>query len=500
MALSLTVLSGACASLSGLVPPTEAAVELPESPTEQAAGGSDWVEPAPDALPSTDWVAEFGDARLSDYVERALADNPGVVRQNALLDAALARRRISRADLYPQVSGSLSLQRSEGGTGFFAGTSTYDIGANASWEIDLFGRVRDSVRADTAAAQASAADLAGLRASVAGQIANLWIDAIEARRLNALSAREIAAQERILRLTERRFAAGVVGASDVRLARSAVASARALAISREQNSRLVVRQIETLLADYPAASLLVPETLPALVPLEGAGGPTYVLRRRPDILAAERRIVEAGFNVDVARKALFPSLSLSAGVADQFATPDDLGGGLDEIFDLSQLAYNYGARLTAPIFQGGRLRANVDVTRAQLEAQIADYVQTVLTAYREVENALDAEGLLERREDALRVALEESRAAEQRLERRYIEGLATILQLLDAQTRSINAEGQLIGAQAERLNNRVRLHVALGGGRYGDTLPLPEAEPALVLPVIGPVAATTPEETEPDHG
>ena len=499
LALAAVPVAG-CSTLDGLVDPTVAAAALPDSPAAQPDGTPDWVEPAPDALPNADWVAAFGDAQLTALVEQAMLANPGLARSEALFDAALARRRISRADLYPTLGASSSARRSEGGTGFFAGSSTYDIGLNASWEVDLFGRVADGVSAATASAEASAADLAGLRASIAGQVSNLWIDAIEAQRLVALSEREIAAQNRVLRLTERRFAAGVVGGSDVRLARSALASAEALAVLRRQNAKTVVRQLETLIASYPAADLAVPETLPRLSPLEGAGGPSWVLRRRPDILAAERRIVEAGFNVDVARKALFPSLSLSAGVADQFATPDNLPGGIENIFDLSSLAYNYAAQLTAPIFQGGRIRANIDASEAQLRSQLATYADAVLTAYREVENALDAEGLLAEREAALRIALEEARGAEERLERRYIEGLATILQLLDAQTRSLNAEGQLIGAQAERLNNRVRLHVALGGGRWGDVIALPAPQPALTLPLIGDVAAPDFKAGEADNG
>jgi outer membrane protein TolC len=218
-----------------------------------------------------------------------------------------------------------------------------------------------------------------------------------------------------------------------------------------------------------------------------------VLTHRPDILAAERRIAQAGFNVDVARKALYPSLSLSAGIGDQFAGPGDFGTDIAEIFDLKSIAYNYALQITAPIFQGGRLRAQIDVQAARLEAQLETYAETVLNAYREVENALDAEVRLAERETALRTSLSEAQLAEERLERRYIEGLATILQLLDAQTRALNAEGQLIGARAERLANRVRLNVALGGGRFGELAPVPAVEtpiklPNIDIPLIGALA------------
>jgi outer membrane protein TolC len=200
-----------------------------------------------------------------------------------------------------------------------------------------------------------------------------------------------------------------------------------------------------------------------------------MLARRPDVIAAERRIAQAGLDVDVARKALYPSLSLDGSIGDQSLN------SLGDVLDLKSLAMEIGGTLTAPIFQGGRLKAQVESQRAQLEAQIETYAETVLAAYEEVENALDAEKRLEAREAALRISLDEAIMAEERLELRYTEGLATILQLLDAQSRRINAEGQIISARAERLSNRVRLHVALGGSGYDRPSDLQENPPLEVL-------------------
>ena len=166
-----------------------------------------------------------------------------------------------------------------------------------------------------------------------------------------------------------------------------------------------------------------------------------------------------------------PSLNLTGSTS---AT----GSGFNNFFDLDALVANVAAGLTAPIFQGGRLRANVDVQEAVLKQQLQSYIGTVLDAYLDVENALDGETRLAESEAALRIAVDEALEAERRLELRYSEGLVTILQLLDAQTRRLSAEGQLISARAERLQNRVRLHVALGGGAYGD-IP-PDALPAFL--------------------
>ena len=445
----------ACQTLSGLGPdPTivEAKSTVPVEP--------DWIEPAPDALPNADWVASFQNQRLVELVNEALAENPTVGRSRAQLDVVLSRIRTSRSELYPTLGLSSSVSRSEGGTGFLAGQTSYDFGLNASWEADLFGRIRDQVSSAEAAAAASSADLAGVRVSVAGQVSQLWFNIIQSNLLVDLSERDIETQERAQRLTLRRFESGITGSSDVRLARSAVANAQALQATRLQNRDAQIRNLKILLRDYPDANLIVPEDLPELPVLQGLSNPEYLLNRRPDILAAERRITEAGLNVDAARKNLYPSLSLSGGASEQALN-------LADTFDFAEIAFRLTAQLTAPIFQGGRIRGQIDGQEAQLRSQVETYVETVLQAYSEVENAIDAEQRLGEREAALRISVEEAQKAEDRLESRYIEGLATILQLLDAQSRRLSAEGQLINARTERLNNRVRMHVAMGGGLYG---------------------------------
>ena len=174
-------------------------------------------------------------------------------------------------------------------------------------------------------------------------------------------------------------------------------------------------------------------------------------------MAAERRLYQQGLQVDVARKNLLPRLTLT-GNGNLSST------SLADFFDIDALAAQLLGNFSAPLFQGGRLKGNIEQQEAILREQLESYAGVALGAYLEVENALDAEQRLLDRETALRTSLDEARKAEDRLELRYTEGLATILQLLDAQSRRISAEGQLISARKERLANRVRMHVALGGG------------------------------------
>ncbi len=466
-ALAVVLMGCASLNLTGeptLVEPQAAAIADVQPP-------EDWVVPVPDALPTTDWVRAFPDPILIELVDEALRENTDIGVAYAALEALIALEKISRADRLPIVAGNVDISRSEFANEFLSDNTNIGAGLNASWEPDLWGRIADRIDASELASEAAASDIAGARLSITGQVAQNWFGLIEAKLLVDLSGREIETQERALRLTQRRFEAGLSGSEDVRLVRSSVAQAQALQASRKQNLALLSRQLEILLNRYPASALDAASDLPELPSLTGAGAPSYILTQRPELIAAERRLAEQGFEIDLAKKALRPSLSLSGSTSGS-------GGGLESLFDIDALVANLASNLSAPIFQGGRLRANVEVQEAILKQQLQSYIGTVLQAYFDVENALDGEMRLEETERALRIAVEESLEAEKRLELRYTEGLATILQLLDAQTRRLSAEGQLISARAERLQNRVRLHLALGGGAYGD-IP-PDAFPAFL--------------------
>ena len=468
-----------CATLDRLKPEAALAVaDVPVSPAKAAgeAPNTAWVEAAPADLPRTDWVAEFSDPVLSSLVAQALDANSDIRVAEARYRAALARLDISEADLLPSVNASTRVSRSENLGNKFSDRTGLGGGVNASWEYDLWGRIRDGVEASQLEASASQADYAGARLAIAARVTQNWFDLIEARLLSELSVREVETQERALRLTTRRFDGGVTGSSDVRLARSSLANAQALQASRKQRQAALARSLEVLLREYPDETLSASADLPILAPLTGAGGPAYVLRHRPDLLAAERRMQAAGLQVDVARKALLPSLSFDGGA--------NLGGSaLNNIFDLDALIADIAGGLTAPIFQGGRLKANIVQQEALLRQQLEGYAGTALNAYLEVENALDADERLAEREAALRISLDEALKAEERLELRYTEGLTTILQLLDSQSRRLNAESQLISARKERLANRVRLHVALGGGDITQTALLPNAQIVQSAPI-----------------
>lgn len=469
LGVSLFVLSG-CASVSGFTDslssnlsdrfntepaPVEAQIEA-SAPTALPT----WSQIAPERMPTTDWVDRIGQQPLSSLVDEALAANTNVRAAAARWEAAQASAIAAGAGLKPSVNLSGRASHSEFGNSNIGDSNSLSIGPSVSWEPDLWGRISDGAKAGDIEVQASLADYAATRLSIAGSTSQSWLDLIEARLLLALAEKNLQTQDKALELTQRRFEGGVTSASDVRLARSSVASAQANVASREQLRASAARRLEILLRRYPDDSLSVATDLPRLPNLEGVGRPTDILSRRPDLIAAEQRLAGQGLRVDIARKNMLPRVTLSA---DGTLS----GGDIADLFDIDALVGTLASSLTAPIFQGGALKAEVARNEALLRSQIESYAESILQAYLEVENALNAERQLQERETALRVSLEEAQKAEELLERRYATGLASILQLLDAQSRAINAESALISARKERLSNRVRLHLALGGGEFG---------------------------------
>ena len=448
--------------------------QLPSEPADWAADAN------VGAPPTGDWVAAFDDEALTDIIIEALYNNNDLRAASANLMQARARARISRADLLPTVGANFSASRNAivtdprsqaeiGDISDPTGSATlledpdkrlwinnFSLGGQVQWEIDIWRRLLDETRASYKDAFAAEADLAGAELSIAARTAQAWFSLIEARLQRELAERDVAARESNLRVTDRRYERGVASSLDVRLSRSALGSSQANLALRQRLEKEAARALEVLLGRYPSAELEATEALPLLPALAGAGAPGDILTRRPDLIAAESRMDAMGLRARAARKQLLPQFTLSSQV-------NTSGPDFADLIDAKRLAGNLVGGIFQPIFQGGRLLYNSKRARADAEASVYNYVQTVLNAYEEAENAIAAETLLAAREDALRLAFEEAAAAEELTERRYSSGAATIFNLLDAQTRRISAESQYIQAQQQRVSNRVQLYLAIGG-------------------------------------
>lgn len=445
----------------------------PDAPDTWAASG------VAGEMPVTDWLAQFQDDKLVALVNEALAANPSIRSQYYVVEATRAQARSTYGRTLPNISASASVSGSDvyvEQTDSRASGESYGVGANLSWEADLWGRLRAGINAAEADLVANEADLASARLALAAQTASAWFDLNEALAQERVAVETFEARTRALELTERRLSRGLASALDVRTARTTQASAEASIAGRRQASGNASRRLEILLGRYPSAELDALAELPVLPPLETAGNPALLLTRRPDIAAAEARVTAAGLRAEQARLAMLPSLSLTGSLSTSETS-------LADAFDPSRIAASLIASLAAPIFNGGALDAERDAAVARARSAVESYAATVLTAWREVEDALAADSLLAQQEDAQIRALEEARLAEELATRQYTNGLVSIFNLIDSQTRRLTAESNVIAARSARASNRVSFHLALGGG-------LPVAEP------VAPTSASTnsPEE------
>jgi multidrug efflux system outer membrane protein len=415
---------------------------------------------------AADWWTLFGDERLTALVQEGLRGNANLRGAAARVEAAVAQARAAGADTPPKADATATAARRrqnfiglpiQGDEVLSTTTTSFGVSLNVSWELDLWGKLSARHAAALADRQAEEAAFLGARLSLSAQIAKAYFAALEAARqleLARSTARSNrASADRIRERAER----GVRPMLDLRLTEANAAASEATAHLREELLDRAVRQLEILLGRYPAARSELAASLPAVPPPIPAGLPSDLLRRRPDLAAAERRFAAAGARTAEARASMLPSFSLTASGG---AASDALGG----LADGDLRVWSLLGGLFAPLFQGGRLRAGVDRAAAGEEQALAAYADAALRAFAEVESALAAEAALERREAALAGAVEHSRAAHEISEARYRAGLVDIVTLLSAQRALFTAESQLLETRRARLHNRIDLILALGGG------------------------------------
>jgi NodT family efflux transporter outer membrane factor (OMF) lipoprotein len=452
----------AVATLAGCIPSPE--LRTPEvTPAESWSHTTDVPGPV-----ISEWWKSFDDPQLDALVLRALEGNQDLAVAVARLDRARAEARIAGADLKPSVGAGLNATRQNQkfiGTPIPDSTSTrYDASVEVSWEADLWGRIRAGARAAVADYEASEADLRGARMSIAAATVKLWFSIAEVRQQMELAESSAISFSRLAEQIRARYVIGVRPAIDLRLALSNASAAAAEYERRRIQLDGLVRQVEVLIGDYPSGTLLErhppgpPVDRPAPVP---AGLPSELLARRPDLVAAERRLVAADQRWAAARRSLYPRLTLTA----RGGTASDQ---LDDLLDGDFTIWSLLGGLTQPLFQGGRLRANVDRTAAITDEALARYTGAVLLAYAEVESALNDELLLTEQRRHTADSADQLVAAEALAEERYRSGLGDYLAVLESQTRAFTAQSRLLTLERVRLDRRVDLHLALGGGFESD--------------------------------
>ncbi len=435
----------------------EKPVDLPAVWSQSAEGNEGKI--------ATGWLATFRDREMTQLVKEAMAHNRNLRRSAAQLRGARENLVSARANRLPSISASGSTSRSgnrsreaDGDLGGWDRSKNYGLSFSASWEVDLWGRLRDLEEATVADFEATLADFRSARLSLAANTAKAWCNLITAQQLVKSAEQTRDTFERNFRITERNLVgAGEGNFLNVLFGRNDVASAerslRNAQFARDESARA----IEVLLGRYPSASIEGRAELPDLPNAVPAGLPSELLMRRPDLVAAAADLRSSASRADAARKNLLPSIRLSGSAS---RSSNEL---LDLIADPRSIGWSAASSLAQSIYRGGALTADARQALAQNEAAIESFAATALRAFQEVESALAQERNLLLQEEDVNLEMETATLAERQADRGATEGLVSTLEVLEARRRVTRARNAQISLRNQRLQNRIDLHLALGG-------------------------------------
>jgi outer membrane protein, multidrug efflux system len=454
-ALRPLVLAAAAAALTGcalVTTPDAPQLKDLSLPNTQVPG--QWTGSATKPGPVVNgWLTEFRDPQLEKLVAEAMAYNPDLQIAAARVEAAEASARAAGAALYPQVN----LAGHGGGKLGGDGSGVQGLGLFASWELDLWGRVRAQRAAAGAQYESQVLDTTYARESIAALVAKSWFLAREAAVQRALAGEMISSSQALVDLSRDRVRVGKADELEVSQAEASALSYQDLQLQAETARQNALRAIEILAGRYPSATIDPGVTLPALPGPVPTGLPSELLERRPDVRAAERRVAAAFYRTQQAEAARLPAISLTAGVSS-------ITSELFVMKERDNPVWSVGGTILAPIFNAGALQAQVDVRTAEQKAAIADYGRIGSRAFGEVEGALSQSFNLDMRADVLVRAVRANESAVGYARTRYQVGSSDLRGVQQQLLALHAARSTLAHVQSERLIQRVNLHLALGGG------------------------------------
>lgn len=425
--------------------------QLPDvdAPAAYKEAGTAKATAAPvDLLDRGPWWELFGDPVLNDLASRIEVSNQNVIASIASYEQARAVTAQQRAAFLPVVGASYSTQNKR----------RLDI--SASWTPDLFGRIRRSVAGAQDAEQATEADYAAVRLAAQGELAATYLALREADAARTILATTIEGYRRALQITRNRYEAGIAARTDVFQAQTQLSNAQADMVALEQQRAQFEHAIAVLAGNAPANfSLAAQSTWQPTVPDIPPMVPTQLLQRRPDVVAAERRVAQANEQIGIAKAGYFPEVQVGVGTQLSFTG--------NNVFDPSRSPFGFLATLAQTIFNAGAVGAQVDAATAGLDVATARYRQAVLEAQQGVEDQLVATRLLEQQLVLRQEASAAADQAEQQVLNRYTAGQVGYTEVITAQVTAQNARRALLQAQVDRQNAAVALIQALGGGWTG---------------------------------
>jgi len=445
-------------SASGVTPsapPKDVSEEIPASVVR--------VSTTPASVPF--WT-ELGDSTLTRLVREAQHANTDVQIAQSRLMSARASRRLAAFDLVPSITAAgssnrfqISLAQTPGLTNQLPAVQLWDVGFDASWEVDIFRRVGRNVRAQTALAESSEYGLEDVQVSVAAEVARTYFDLRGAQRLLAVSSRNAENQRKVVKLTEDRLTAGRGTAFDTERAKSVLYLTLATTPGLETQIALDRNRLAVLLGRAPEAlpaALLDSGALPNLPDTVFVGSPAQLIRRRPDILRAERQLAAQSLFVGAAQADYLPRVTLGAHGGYQATA-------VDSLFRRGYSRMVVGPTITFPLFDLGRVRERVKVAQAGQDEAQANYNATILRALEESEGSIVTYDRAHVRLAILESAVRSSTRALDLAQQRFEAGLTDFLQVLDAERTLLDAENQLTQAHTAAAIALVAVYKAVGG-------------------------------------
>lgn len=457
-ALGLALVLPACAVGPDYVRPKVAPPPAYVESGMEVSGQADWRPANPGELDQGPWWQEFKDPMLDSLMTDLGNNNQNVRSAMASLRQARAEVRESRAAFFPALGGTGAISRKRAiSNGAPTVGNSYSAVLQAGWEPDIWGGTRRSVEESVAQAEVRDANLGEVILSMRAELATNYFQIRTLDAMDELYAKTVTAYERFLKITEDQFGAGIATRADVARAKSQLLAARAAKVDLELQRRQAEHSTAILLGLAPA-DFKLPRTIgKAHLPRIDAGIPTALLERRPDVAMAERQVMAANAAIGVAESACFPAFTIpaEAGYASSY---------FRRWFMVPFAVWSLGPSLVMPLFQGGALAARKDQAVAAWEAATADYRQTVLQAFTDVENALAADRMLDEELQLQEEALAAARDAERMLFDQYEAGTVTFLDVATAQAAALDTARTVEQLTGSRYAASVTLIRALGGG------------------------------------
>jgi len=438
-------------TLAAVVGCSNTAVNYEQNADAARAATTQWQYQQQDAVDVTQLTALIAMPELTSLVEQAILQNPSLQQTAIALQIAYAQRGVTTSGRIPQMNAGFNAESDEG-------DASYKTDVSVSWELDLWQKLSDDVAAADMDIASSQATYQGAQDALAANIMRSWLQINLQQQLITIETSRLAVLENNENFVLSRYRSGLGALEELDNARTSSAQTRATLAEQQETLAQNQRNLGLLLGQTTAIE--VESDFPSVLqPL--AGLPEQNLGRRPDLQAAYAEISAAQYRTDVAYKALLPSISLSASLTDIANSPSEAL--------LTSPAWSLLGQLTAPIFQGGKLRSQIEIAELTTEQTYWAYQEQLLTAVNEVENTLGQEQSLKRQQQHLNDALTSAKRSEANYLTKYRQGLVDILDLLTVQQQTFDLQSQLTQATYNRLVNRIDLGLALGLGITTDS-------------------------------